>query len=102
MLSKNSKFFLILSICLSASLSFAQDAEKGKALYQACIQCHGEQGLGDKAQEAPKLSGQFDWYIVSQLNKFKAKERHNPKMYPFIKNLTNKDFEDLAAYISKL
>ena len=80
----------------------AQDRARGEKLYGTCIECHGEKGLGDRELEAPRISGQFDWYILSQLESFKAKKRHNPKMYPFIKNLNNTDFKDLAAYISTL
>lgn len=76
--------------------------EKGAQLYQACIQCHGENGQGDQTQEAPKIAGQHDWYIYSSLVAFKSKERSNPKMYPFIENLSDQDFKDLSDHISKM
>ncbi len=81
----------------------AADAAKGQELYKACIQCHGADGMGVVEQEAPKIAGQFDWYIISSIKQFKAGvERKNPKMLPYIQGLSNSDIEDLAAYISAM
>lgn len=88
-------------ILLSVS-SFAQDAGRGKSLYAKCISCHGKQGEGKKSMKAPKIAGQFDWYIYTSLVDFKKGARKNPTMLPFIKNLSDKDYQDLAAYISTL
>jgi cytochrome c oxidase subunit II len=35
-----------------------------------CATCHGPDGKGNVALGAPKLVGQWDWYLVAQLNKF--------------------------------
>ena len=56
---------------------------------------------GKKSQNAPKLAGQFDWYILSQLEAMKAGKRVNKVMQPYIKKLSSEDFKDLAAYIVK-
>lgn len=81
----------------------AQDANRGKELYGACIQCHGDNGMGNVEKKAPKIAGQYDWYIVSSVEAFKiGKERKNPDMLPYIKNLSSKDIQDLAAYISAM
>lgn len=96
---KQITFFALLLTSLTA---FSQDSERGKGLYATCIQCHGEKGEGNVKEEAPRISGQYDWYIVSQLEAFQSGARKNPKMLPFIKALSKKDFSDLAAYISKL
>lgn len=102
-MSKFQSLFLV-GIALTTQLSFgAGDAAKGAKLYSACIQCHGEDGRGNVAEEAPKIAGQHDWYIISSIQQFKAgTDRKNPKMLPFIQNLSNKDIEDLAAYISTM
>lgn len=78
--------------------------EAGKKLYQAsnCMQCHGENGGGNPAEEAPVIAGQHDWYISLQLNNFKSGERVNEKMMPFIEKLTGDDFKALAKYVSSL
>jgi cytochrome c553 len=83
--------------------SLAADATRGQTLYKACIACHGANGEGNVAMLAPKIAGQYDWYIISSINQFKeGVDRVNPTMLPFIKNLNSTDIEDLAAYISTL
>jgi len=94
---------IISSVLILLSVStFAQDAGKGQSLYAKCISCHGKQGEGNKAMKAPRIAGQFDWYIYSSLVDFKKGARKNPTMLPFIKNLSDQDYKDLAAYVSGL
>ena len=76
--------------------------KKGHELFSKCIVCHGSLGEGKKSQNAPKIGGQYEWYIVAQLKKIKSKERKNPVMDPYIGKLTDQDFSDLGEYISKL
>lgn len=94
--------YVSLFLILMSQSIFAADASAGKALFAKCISCHGQNGEGNAAQKAPRLAGQYEWYIYSSLNMFKNLERKNPTMLPFIKNLSDKDFQDLAAYISSL
>lgn len=100
------KSFLATLILVTSSLSsvaFAQDMAKGGELYKQCIACHGDKGDGNPAQKAPRISGQHDWYILKQLQDIKSGViRKNPVMVPFLSKLTEQDFKDLAAYISKL
>jgi cytochrome c553 len=97
------KYIISLFLILSVSQVAAQDAARGEKLYKNCIQCHGTDGRGNPKEEAPMIAGQFDWYIVSSIESFKeGVERKNPKMLPYIKNLSNADIADLAAYISAM
>lgn len=48
------------------------DAEKGRASYATCLACHGDKGQGNPALKAPPIAGQADWYLLSQLHKFKS------------------------------
>jgi len=48
------------------------ESGRGRELYQACSGCHGAAGEGTEALSAPRLSALPDWYIASQLRKFKA------------------------------
>ncbi len=48
------------------------DAKVGKSLYVICAACHGQNGEGVQAMSSPPLKNTSDWYLVSQLNKFKA------------------------------
>ncbi len=94
---------LISLLTLSAQNVYAQDANRGQTLYKTCVQCHGEDGMGNPDQQAPRIAGQFDWYIISSIEMFKeGKDRKNPKMLPFIKDLSAQDIADLAAYVSSM
>ncbi len=48
------------------------DIELGRQAYETCIPCHGEFGQGAQALDAPRLSNQHDWYIVRQIDNFRA------------------------------
>lgn len=67
-----------------------------------CASCHGDQAQGLKEKSAPLLAAQEEWYTVSQLLAFQNGSRVNEAMMPFIKDLTEQDFKDLAEYISLL
>lgn len=81
-----------------------EDIAIAKELYKSaeCLRCHGANGEGNQAEEAPMIAGQYDWYIVDQLDQIKSGERVNVKMQPFVKDLTKKDFDKLAKYITTL
>ncbi len=51
------------------------DPQAGQATYQVCAACHGPQAQGNQAVNAPPLLGQADWYLLSQLHKFKSGKR---------------------------
>ena len=93
---------ILLPLAPVSQVSHAADATNGEQLFQKCIMCHGENGQGKESQNAPRIAGQFDWYIVTALKDFKSGARKNPAMMPYIKDLSESDFEDLAAYISSI
>lgn len=65
---------------LKAAPTLDGDAVAGAASYGTCLACHGPDGKGNEALKAPPIAGQYDWYLVSQLKKFKAGMRGaNPK-----------------------
>lgn len=75
---------------LSSHPTFAQtsaqaagDAAAGKPLYAVCAACHGLQAEGNPALNAPKLSGQGDWYLKRQLKYFKngARGTHDKDVF---------------------
>lgn len=50
----------------------AGDAAKGQAAFATCSACHGADGSGNEAMKAPPIRQLNDWYVVSQLRKFKG------------------------------
>ena len=86
------------------------DVELGKQAYETCIPCHGEFGQGAQALDAPRLSNQHDWYIVRQLENFKAGIRggHQNDIYGAQMRIMSQMLESddrvraVAAYIASL
>lgn len=89
-------------LLLVSSNSFSQDTKLGEKIYSNCILCHGQKGEGVPAQQGPKVGGQYDWYIETQIKNFLSGKRQNPKMMPYIKGLSDKDIKDVSAYVSTL
>ncbi len=73
---------------------------RGQKLYSKCITCHGKHGTGKKSQKAPKLAGQYDWYIADKIKQMQDGIWENKVMYPYIKKLTAQDRQDLGAFLS--
>ena len=86
------------------------NAETGKQKYMPCIACHGLNGEGNQALNAPPLAGMSDWYQKTALEKFKAGVRGtNPKdttgmlMRPMSMTLADEQaILDVIAYINTL
>ncbi len=96
---------LTLPLYAQANNDYQGDANKGKILYAACIQCHGTNGAGNPSRKAPRIAGQFDWYIESQIKAIKNQERKTENamtMWPFVEKLSDQEIKDLAAFTSAL
>ncbi len=48
------------------------DPVRGERLYAPCAACHGQRGEGNEVLVSPPLAGQSDWYLVTQLEHFRA------------------------------
>ena len=59
-------------LTLVAAPLAAADVAAGKAAYAVCVACHGANGEGNQALNAPRLAGQEPWYISRQLAAYKA------------------------------
>jgi cytochrome c oxidase subunit 2 len=53
----------------------AGNAAVGSAQYIVCAACHGQQGEGMVALNAPKIAGQSGWYLKRQLQNYKSGAR---------------------------
>ena len=86
------------------------DVALGKQAYETCIPCHGQNGEGAQALDAQRLSNQHDWYIVRQLENFKAGIRggHQNDIYGAQMRIMSQMLESdervraVAAYIATL
>ena len=80
----------------------AGDVNAGKAKAGVCAGCHGADGNGGGDPTWPKLAGQHEEYLVSQLEAFKSGKRKDPMMSPMAAPLSKEDMRNLAAYFSSL
>ncbi len=88
----------------------AGDPLLGAASYAVCMACHGAQGEGLAALNAPKLSGQDPRYLKEQLRKYRAGIRgsheddtYGRQMAPMAATLFNEAMIDnVIAYIGTL
>jgi cytochrome c oxidase subunit 2 len=86
------------------------DPQAGKRRYALCSGCHNPDGGGNEAVKAPRLAGIDDWYLATELKKFRGgvrgadpRDEEGSAMAPMAKSLANeKVIRDLAAYISTL
>ena len=84
------------------------DAAAGKNTYALCAACHGVSGQGNEQLKAPPLAGQADWYLVSQMKKFKAGIRGTAvgdtmgaQMRPMAMTIPDEQgMKNVAAYIA--
>ncbi len=101
---------LALGIMTAENASAAGDATKGKAAYAVCAACHGANGMGNKALNAPKIAGQEPWYLERQLKNFKGgirgahpKDPYGMQMRPMALILANDQaVSDMAAFLSSM
>ncbi|HSW21107.1 MAG TPA: c-type cytochrome [Ramlibacter sp.] len=47
------------------------DVDVGRRRYATCATCHGAEGQGNAATNAPRLQGMSDWYMARQLGNFR-------------------------------
>ncbi len=95
---------------VDSTATITGDADRGKKLFATCRSCHGSQGEGIWALNAPRLNGVNDWYLIRQLQNYKQGIRgaHPSDLYG--KQMTlltgmlrdEQDMKDVVAYINTL
>lgn len=106
---RKSLFCLALAAVLS-SVAVAADVDAGKALYGPCAACHGPNGEGNPALNAPGIAGQSQSYLMRQLWDFKKGKRGaadgdtiGAQMRPMAMTLADGEaIANVAAFIAAL
>ena len=93
------------STVFTGSTVLAQGAggeEKGRALANTCLGCHGVPGYKNAfpTYSVPKLEGQNSEYIVLALQAYRNGERSHLTMHSQASSLSDQDMADIAAYFS--
>ena len=86
------------------------DVLHGQEIYANCVACHGDDGQGKQALNAPRVAGMTDWYLVRQLQNFKQgirgahrKDMYGHQMTMMAATLSDEQtINDLVAYINTL
>ncbi len=90
--------------------SLPGDPQAGATLYATCASCHGDNGAGNQDLGAPRIAGTDDWYLATELRKFKTgirgvnpKDREGRLMRPMALTLPNEDaIRNVVAYVETL
>ncbi|HBX38527.1 MAG TPA: cytochrome-c oxidase [Pseudohongiella sp.] len=95
----------------SAQTTISGDIDRGARIYSAnCAACHGDDGRGSWATDAPALAGMDDWYLALQLDKYRSGIRgqhrdddYGYQMTSMVKAMrTEEQQNDVIAYINSL
>ncbi len=92
--------FCILTLGSSVVIADNGDVTAGKTKSVTCVPCHGADGNSNINPIWPKLAGQHENYLATQLQDFKSKTRNEPTMALMSAPLSDQDMLDLAAYFS--
>ena len=90
--------------------SLPGDPQAGQALFATCSACHGENGGGNQDLKAPRIAGIDDWYLATELRKFRSgvrgtspKDMEGRLMRPMARGLPNEDaIRNVVAYVETL
>ncbi|MGA7793025.1 MAG: c-type cytochrome [Candidatus Acidiferrales bacterium] len=90
--------------------SLPGDPKAGATLYTTCAACHGDNGAGNQDLGAPRIAGVDDWYLATELRKFRSgvrgtnpKDREGRLMRPMARALPDEDaIRNVVAYAETL
>jgi cytochrome c553 len=90
--------------------SLPGDPKAGETLYATCGACHGDSGAGNQDLSAPRIAGVDDWYLATELRKFRSgvrgtspKDREGRMMRPMARTLADEDaIRNVVAYVETL
>lgn len=94
-----------------APATISGNVVRGKTLYEeGCVSCHRADGMGSKWLKSPQLTNMSDWYMIRQLQSFRADLRGDHAddkvgklMVPSAKALPDEQaLIDVVAYINTL
>ena len=103
MLSKKLMIAMMFVFLLAAGgVQAGGDAANGKVLSEYCVDCHGDDGLGD--EDIPAIAGMDASKHAKELADFKSGARADEEenMIDAVADLSEQDMVDLAAYYATL
>jgi cytochrome c553 len=81
----------------------AADPDNGRTLAkkQKCKKCHGDEGASDDPDDI-NIAGMSASYLYKQLTDYQDKKRDDRDMYKSVRDLSNEQLADLAAWYATL
>jgi len=67
-----------LAAIATCPVAAQEQPASGETLFRLCVQCHGQQGHGNRDIGAPGLTGLEPWYLARQLESYRAGMRGRP------------------------
>ena len=95
----------LFAVSLLGAVSMAMGATPGNPSAGAtkskpCASCHGADGNKTIDGQYPRIAGQYADYLLRSMQEYKNGRRDNAIMAGFVKELSNQDLADLAAFYS--
>ena len=89
----------------NSSRNLGDPSVHGKTLAeQVCSDCHGVTGNSTNPT-FPRLAGQQEWYLISELKEFRGHNRLDPEGFEYMwgisRSLTDAQIKELATYFSE-
>jgi len=80
------------------------DVKAGELIAYTCAGCHGIPGYKNvyPTYDVPKIGGQNREYLILALHAYRNGERNHPTMKLQAMSLSDKEIEDVAAYLASL
>ncbi|MFB9985478.1 c-type cytochrome [Mesorhizobium kowhaii] len=88
-------------VVTSSFVQAAGDSIAGQKVMTQCQVCHGKDGIG-KLSYTPNISGQKYEYLVHSLMAYKIGQRKSQMMSAVVKNLSDEDIANVAAYYAAI
>ena len=84
--------------------SAQSDAAAGSVKFEPCVGCHAKPGYANAVPrfQVPKLGGQQQAYLIAALTAYSLGQRAHAGMKGNAEGLSEKDIQDIAAYLSGL
>ncbi len=95
------KLLLLSAIVVFTISAHAADPVAGKMKSMSCAACHGQSGISNNP-EWPNLAGQQEVYLRNQITAFRDGKRVSPLMSPMVRQLSDEDIANVAAYFATL
>lgn len=99
-MKKMSLALLVSGFLVLAGPALAGDAAAGQEISEDCAMCHGDDGWGD--EDFPGITGMSEADFIQAMKEYQDGTREDKSMKKQVKDLSDDDLANLAAYYATL